>query len=275
MGWRFRRSVKILPGVRLNFGKNGFTSTTIGGRGFKTNVSSRGVKHTIGIPGTGISYQTPTYRSTQPDSNIDGSGSSSRIGLFAIVGFVGAFFISLVVVGILMSRTRDTSAPNYSTTPSYQEVTGPPPPVTLKTQPDTSPKPVRNPSAKKTAVVITENANLRGFANSGSQVIQTIGLGTTLEIIKQAGPWFLIRYEGGTGWIHGNTIRLTDSENSVSSGSTPDNNWESNYGGDSYSRSPYSSSSSSVYSGHKDVHVNGYFRKNGTYVHSYNRRSPR
>lgn len=62
MGWRFRKSVKILPGVRLNFGKGGFTSTTLGGRWFKSNVSGRGVKHTVSVPGTGISYQTETYR---------------------------------------------------------------------------------------------------------------------------------------------------------------------------------------------------------------------
>ena len=52
MGWRFRKSVKILPGVRLNFGKGGLTSTTVGGRWLKTNLSGRGVKHTVSVPGT-------------------------------------------------------------------------------------------------------------------------------------------------------------------------------------------------------------------------------
>ncbi|MDQ3747917.1 MAG: DUF4236 domain-containing protein [Acidobacteriota bacterium] len=62
MGWRFRKSAKIFPGIRLNFGKNGFTSTTFGKGWFSSNVSKRGVKHTLSIPGTGISYQTKTTR---------------------------------------------------------------------------------------------------------------------------------------------------------------------------------------------------------------------
>ena len=33
MAWRFRRSLKLLPGVRVNFGKRGFTSVSVGGRG--------------------------------------------------------------------------------------------------------------------------------------------------------------------------------------------------------------------------------------------------
>lgn len=36
MGLRFRRSVKILPGVRLNFSKSG-VSTSIGGKGATLN----------------------------------------------------------------------------------------------------------------------------------------------------------------------------------------------------------------------------------------------
>jgi hypothetical protein len=67
MGWRFRRSIRILPGIHANFGKRGFTSWSFGGRGFRTNVSSaRGVRNTVGIPGTGLSYtsQSPRHRST-------------------------------------------------------------------------------------------------------------------------------------------------------------------------------------------------------------------
>ena len=56
MGWRFRRSVKLFPGVRLNFGKNGI-STTVGVRGFSVNYGKRGAYLNAGIPGTGLSYR--------------------------------------------------------------------------------------------------------------------------------------------------------------------------------------------------------------------------
>lgn len=55
MGLRFRKSVKILPGVKLNFSKSG-TSVTIGKRGMSANFSSQGTRATVGIPGTGVSY---------------------------------------------------------------------------------------------------------------------------------------------------------------------------------------------------------------------------
>lgn len=58
MGWRFRRTKQILPGVRLNFNKNS-TSITFGGRGAKYTISSTGKKTaSFGIPGTGLSYST-------------------------------------------------------------------------------------------------------------------------------------------------------------------------------------------------------------------------
>jgi len=60
MGWLFRKSFKIFPGVRANFGKKGFTSLTIGKGGwFSTNVNTKGIRHNINVPGTGITYQTP------------------------------------------------------------------------------------------------------------------------------------------------------------------------------------------------------------------------
>ena len=55
MGWRFRRSVRLIPGVRINFSKSG-VSTSIGGRGAWLTVGRRGTRATVGIPGTGISY---------------------------------------------------------------------------------------------------------------------------------------------------------------------------------------------------------------------------
>ncbi|MEI3263531.1 MAG: DUF4236 domain-containing protein [Gemmiger sp.] len=58
MGFRFRKSIKIAPGVRVNLNKKS-TSVTFGGKGFHHTVSSTGRKTTTaGIPGTGISYTT-------------------------------------------------------------------------------------------------------------------------------------------------------------------------------------------------------------------------
>lgn len=56
MGWRFHRSIKIAPGIRLNFNKNS-TSISLGGHGFHKTISSNGrVTNSFGIPGTGLYY---------------------------------------------------------------------------------------------------------------------------------------------------------------------------------------------------------------------------
>jgi hypothetical protein len=62
MSWRFRKSFKVLPGVRLNVSKSGIT-TSIGGAPFTINIGSRGVQGTASIPGTGASMR---HRFAQP-----------------------------------------------------------------------------------------------------------------------------------------------------------------------------------------------------------------
>lgn len=59
MGLRYRKSVRICKGVRVNFSKSG-ASVSVGGRGHTVNFSNKGTKTTIGIPGTGLSYSTVT-----------------------------------------------------------------------------------------------------------------------------------------------------------------------------------------------------------------------
>jgi hypothetical protein len=49
------RSIKLLPGIRLNFGKRGI-STSIGVRGAHVTFGRTGTRTTVGLPGTGISY---------------------------------------------------------------------------------------------------------------------------------------------------------------------------------------------------------------------------
>ncbi len=56
MGWRFRQSFKVFPGVRLNLSGRGL-STTIGYGPASINISSRGAYANLNIPGTGLSYR--------------------------------------------------------------------------------------------------------------------------------------------------------------------------------------------------------------------------
>jgi hypothetical protein len=60
MGFRFRRSISVLPGVRINIGKTG-ASVSAGVRGARVTFGRAGTRATVGIPGTGASY-THTVR---------------------------------------------------------------------------------------------------------------------------------------------------------------------------------------------------------------------
>jgi hypothetical protein len=62
MGFRFRKTIKVLPGIRLNVGKKGINSVSVGGRGATANIGKHGTHTTYSIPGTGISYRTGSHK---------------------------------------------------------------------------------------------------------------------------------------------------------------------------------------------------------------------
>ncbi|MGI6286605.1 tetratricopeptide repeat protein [Neomoorella humiferrea] len=53
MGWRFRKSVRIAKGVRLNLSKRG-VGVSVGGKGFRVGIGPRGAYTSTSIPGTGL-----------------------------------------------------------------------------------------------------------------------------------------------------------------------------------------------------------------------------
>jgi hypothetical protein len=55
MGFRFHRSLNVLPGVRVNFSK-GMPSLSLGRRGLHYTIGAKGNRLTAGLPGTGLSY---------------------------------------------------------------------------------------------------------------------------------------------------------------------------------------------------------------------------
>jgi len=57
MAFRFRRTIRLAPGIRLNISKSG-VSTTVGPRGASVSIGKRGIYANTGIPGTGMSYRT-------------------------------------------------------------------------------------------------------------------------------------------------------------------------------------------------------------------------
>lgn len=126
--FRFRRSVKLFPGVRWNFGKKS-TSLSIGGRGANYTVGTSGSRTTVGIPGTGLSY-------TETSGHSSSTATGERSGCMGCLGQILVFLI--VVGGISMcvnsgqetstnkkSTTKPTATPQASATPTPQPAPAP------------------------------------------------------------------------------------------------------------------------------------------------------
>ena len=91
MGLRFRRTLKIAPGLRLNFNKNS-VGLSIGPRGAKYTINSSGRRTaSVGIPGSGLYYTESEgggKRKPEPDPSIGYNNRGEEIhldtpGLFA------------------------------------------------------------------------------------------------------------------------------------------------------------------------------------------------
>jgi hypothetical protein len=75
MAWRFRRSMQVLPGIRMTQTQNGI-GWSFGTRSLRVNRSPKGAwSRSVSIPGTGLSNVTripsplpgpPATRPTQP-----------------------------------------------------------------------------------------------------------------------------------------------------------------------------------------------------------------
>ncbi|EHK1058478.1 DUF4236 domain-containing protein [Salmonella enterica] len=88
MGFKFRKRIKIAPGVYINIGKSGITSATIGKRGASVNIGKKGVKATSGIPGTGLSYTSGNLLAgqknpTEKHAENVAEQAQERLGFFA------------------------------------------------------------------------------------------------------------------------------------------------------------------------------------------------
>ena len=99
MGLNFRKSFKIAPGVRVNVGKKGVSSVSVGGKGARVSVGKKGTRTTVSAPGTGLSYSTfkphKTKDQKQAQHNNFMSSTNSSKPDWVVMGIVG--FIILVI----------------------------------------------------------------------------------------------------------------------------------------------------------------------------------
>ena len=67
MGWRYRKRIKILPGIHINISKSGI-STNVGVKGASVTFGPKGTYVNAGLPGTGL-YRRDKVSIPQKEEN--------------------------------------------------------------------------------------------------------------------------------------------------------------------------------------------------------------
>lgn len=106
MPFRFRKSISLGKGLRVNLGKRG-ASLSLGGRGATVNLSGRGTRTTVGIPGTGLSYSTSDSNSNDLNKTSPPGGTGLEwLSLFTqgigLIFSIISLLVGCVLVGFLL-----------------------------------------------------------------------------------------------------------------------------------------------------------------------------
>jgi len=104
MGWFFRKSFRILPGIRLNVGKR--TSVSIGPPGIKYNIGSGRDRLTVGVPGTGL-YHTQLLGDSAANKSTPEAAVYSAGGAKQFLWILPV----LAIAGLLMLVASSTNDP--------------------------------------------------------------------------------------------------------------------------------------------------------------------
>jgi hypothetical protein len=160
MGFRFHRSIKILPGVRLNFGKRGI-STSIGVRGAHVTYGPSGTRTTVGLPGTGITYTHVVKRHGLPAPK----SADAPTGSAASPGSAGRGILWIGLLGLVLIVL-------------FGRLTNQPPPLPESTPPQTIAHTATQPAEYQKA------AQAKSAALGVGQIRQTIANSGTLKLSR-------------------------------------------------------------------------------------------
>ncbi|MBR7627728.1 DUF4236 domain-containing protein [Aeromonas popoffii] len=77
MGFRFRHSITIIPGVHLNL-SNSSPNLSVGPRGASVSFGGSGTNANLGLPGTGLSYRTSLDKAAASSNSAARASAESK-----------------------------------------------------------------------------------------------------------------------------------------------------------------------------------------------------
>ncbi|OCH58456.1 hypothetical protein A6D98_02910 [Aliivibrio fischeri] len=97
MGFKFRKRIKIAPGININLSKSGI-STSIGKPVATINIGKKGIKATVGVPGSGFSYSQNLSKSSS-QGQVSSSKNTGSLFTKILVGLGIIFMLSALLNG--------------------------------------------------------------------------------------------------------------------------------------------------------------------------------
>lgn len=175
MGWRFRKSTTLLPGIKINFNKNS-TSITLGKKGIHHTINSKGRRTTsLGIPGTGIYYTQSSSSQTPKTTNHKSNIKGCLIPFFIIL----CLFVSCTAALSNSDNSENSNTQNTEATieTTYEETE---PSLTLYT---------------------TTSLNVRNGPGTEYAIIETLAIGTPVVIVQTSGDWAEIEHSQSPAYV--------------------------------------------------------------------------
>lgn len=205
MGFRFRKSFRIAPGIRLNLNSKS-TSVRIGPKGLGYTFSSTGKKRvTASIPGTGISYSevvSPARRQPAVPTQTLQSSTPRKPNLWPwVIGIVGIIIAFNVFGNANFSTSRSSPATQAPTPPAAVEPLQPssltpaakPPPATSVPAPA---------SAPEVRFVTASSLNVRSAPSTSGEIVAKTTNGQEISILERSNGWLLVQTAAGLrGWV--------------------------------------------------------------------------
>lgn len=213
MGWRYRKSFRLTPGVRINLGKSGITSVSVGERGATVNLGTRGVTGTVSLPGTGLSYRHrfggPANQSVaQATGGTPAPPPGTPVAAGSAPVIIGAV-VAVVLVGGLISMLTPASVPSQMASGPASPTTQPTPSAIIDLKPDLLTPAVARPANAATREVTAIQANVRSEPAMSGAILRTLPKGALVQVWQSENGWFRIGDRDGvtSGWVHGSVLR--------------------------------------------------------------------
>jgi uncharacterized protein YgiM (DUF1202 family) len=177
MGFRFRKSIKLMPRVRLNLSKSG-VSTSVGVPGSTVNFGPNGTRHTVGLPGSGLSFSTTSsMKSSENDGHSDTSPQPSRD--------MNGCGCLLLILGLFLAVAYCGKHEDGNTPPKVIENT----------------QGISDIKIGDTVFVTAKSLNARTAPSTSSVPVSTLHQNETVQVMDKKDGWIKIAQGGALLWV--------------------------------------------------------------------------